>query len=159
MTNAILGERRIVSERWIKPLQKISSAGPMMHSRSTDRSNGEEPSFMPYIRLTCGRAKLKNHCEALSPMKNTNHKATAMMMPAMSCFQTSEPETFPRQARPPNVSASVVRMQAETVILHQKGRCGAVQGENIRNHSTAAMAMELIRVWDEFRAEWRMRVR
>ena len=158
MTNAMSGDRRIVSERWINPRQKISSAGPMMQRRSTDRSNGEEPSFMSYIRLTCGRAKLKSHCEALSPMKNTNHKTTAMMMPAMSCFQISEPETFPRQARPPNVSANVVRMQAEAVMLHQNGRCGDVQGENIRNHSTAAMVTEPIRALDGFRAGWHILV-
>ena len=159
MTNAISGDRRVDSERWIKPLQKISSAGPMMHSRSADRSNGEEPSFMSYIRFTCGRAKLKSHCDALSPMKNTSHKATAIMMPAMSCFHISKPEAFPRLARPPKVSASVVRIQAEAVMAHQNGRCGDVQGENIRNHRTAAMATEPIRALDGFRAGWRILIR
>ena len=59
-TNPTVGVHRAEKRFWMHPLQKISSAGPIMNSINRLSTNGFSPSFIPYMESTCGRAKSKS---------------------------------------------------------------------------------------------------
>lgn len=87
---------------------------------------------------TCGRAKLKISCDILSPIQNTHHKTKAMANPRTICL--------PPKRNSLNISGqshreTQVRITAENVMAPQKFIIGAVQGENIKNQSVAAINM------------------
>ena len=82
---------------------------------------------------TWPRAKPNIHCDTLSPVQNTHHSTKAIDSPAATA-RGENLRSFSHSLH--QIVESVVR--AEHVIVYQKLMCGAVQGENITNHSRAA---------------------
>ena len=109
-----------------------------MSSSSRPTTTGSVPVFIPYIMSTSGRAKLNISCDTLSPTQKTAHSTAAMATPATICPGVKR--SVVTHARHERV-AKVVSTTAETVMVYQKLTRGAVQGENMTNHSTAATTM------------------
>ena len=85
---------------------------------------------------TWTRAKPNIHCDTLSPVQNTHHSTKAIDSPAATA-RGENLRSFSHSLH--QTVESVVRVRAAHVIVYQKLMCGAVQGENITNHSRAAM--------------------
>ena len=90
------------------------------------------------MESTCGRAKSNIQDDTLSPNQKTPHKATAMPSPSKTFGKLH----FTSRHQPGlNKVANTDSVSAEPVIIHQKFTKGAVQGENMTVHSTAASRM------------------
>ena len=105
------------------------------------RTQGFSPSFIPYIRLTCGLAKSNISDDSLSPIQKTPQSAAARARPriilTLSNF-TSFHHPFCAHVE------YVVSTKPEHVIITQKLMCGDVHGENIIVHKTAAMQQPMM---------------
>ena len=133
--NPRVGVHRAEKLFCMHPLQKISSAGPMMNSISRLRTRGFSPSFIPYMESTCGRAKSKSIVEKNSPSQNTPQRAAASTTPQKMSLTPKE-TSFHHPGRAQQVKR--VSEAAEHVIIIQKFTCGAVHGENIIVQRTVA---------------------
>ena len=133
--NPTVGVHRAEKRFWMHPLQKISSAGPIINSINRLSTKGFSPSFIPYMESTCGRAKSKSKVEKNSPSQNTPHRAAASTTPQKMSL-TPKDISFHQPGRAQQVNR--VSDTAEHVIITQKFTCGAVQGENIMVQSTVA---------------------
>jgi hypothetical protein len=123
------------------PLQKISSAGPIIRSINIVSTTGFSPSFIPYMESTCGRAKSKSIVEKNSPSQNIPQRAAARATPQKISL-TPKDTSFHQPGRVQQVYR--VSDAAEHVIITQKLTCGAVHGENIMVQSTVARTIPAI---------------
>jgi hypothetical protein len=117
------------------PLQKISSAGPIINNINRLSIKGFSPSFIPYMESTWGRAKSKSKVEKNSPSQNIPQRTAASTIPQNISLKLKE-ISFQQPGRTQQVNK--VKDAAEHVIITQKFTCGAVHGENIMVQSTVA---------------------
>ncbi len=128
--NAFIPPLFCCREPCTNPLQKNSSAGPIMNnSKAAIVQSGSEV-FILYMPSTCGRANEKSILEHLSPSQNTPHNKAAKIIPSINCLKVSAFMVFLNKEEFPK-NAMISKVSPEKLIVIQKFVIPAVQGENI----------------------------